>query len=569
MSEIEKAKGETIVALLRRLREAKTRGEKKTAQRVLDGIFKSLGLGSMAEAAELMAADNVFEALESLSPKPDADALIDLALAEGDFFCSLKGDPFADVKCGEGRFVTYSLASEDFRDWLICLARERFEKTPSLMAVKTAVCTLSAVARRQGERRDVCFRITKHGGKIYIDLDDGLVAEVDATGWRLINSPPVRFQRIAGMQPLPTPQSGGSIKQLRRFLNLDENSFILYVTWIIDSLRPGRRSRPILYLAGEQGAAKSTAAEFARRLIDPFVAPLRTLPTEVRDIFVDAHNSRVLAYDNVSKISPTVSDALCQIASGSGFAKRKNFTNAAQTLIEGNRPVILTGIANTITRSDLADRAVILNLSPISPEQRRSESEIWREFENELPQILGALLHCLACGLNQLPHISLGRAPRMIDFARFGVACERGFAADGDFMRAWEASAEEATEAVVEVEPVALAILAFMEGRGSWSGTAASLLTELKNSDRAEARPTRWKEFPRDCGAFGKKLRGDMATLRAKGLVVTFGKASDQKRTRTIEIAWGDARKSPSPLPDARFDGSQKKPSGNIVPLKR
>ena len=29
--------------------------------------------------------------------------------------------------------------------------------------------------------------------------------EIDATGWRIVSHPPVRFRRSAGMQPVPVP----------------------------------------------------------------------------------------------------------------------------------------------------------------------------------------------------------------------------------------------------------------------------------------------------------------------------------------------------------------------------
>ncbi len=48
--------------------------------------------------------------------------------------------------------------------------------------------------------------------------------EIDATGWRVIDKPPVRFRRAAGMQPLPMPVPGGSIETLRSFLNVQSDA---------------------------------------------------------------------------------------------------------------------------------------------------------------------------------------------------------------------------------------------------------------------------------------------------------------------------------------------------------
>ncbi len=51
-------------------------------------------------------------------------------------------------------------------------------------------------------------------------MDTWRAVEIDATGWRVIDNPPVRFRRASGMQPLAYPVPGGSIAALRLFLNV-------------------------------------------------------------------------------------------------------------------------------------------------------------------------------------------------------------------------------------------------------------------------------------------------------------------------------------------------------------
>ena len=145
------------------------------------------------------------------------------------------------------------------------------------------------------------LQLETFGGKIYLDIGDPewQAVEIDASGWRMIQDPPVRFRRTAGMAALPLPERGGSIAQLRSLVNLTDDGFVLYVSCILDALCPGR-PHPVLYLAGEEGSTKSTAAKIARSLIDPNTVPLRNLPTNVRELFVSAHGSYALAFDNVS-----------------------------------------------------------------------------------------------------------------------------------------------------------------------------------------------------------------------------------------------------------------------------
>ena len=206
------------------------------------------------------------------------------------------------------------------------------------------------------------------------------------------------------MLPFPVPERGGSIEALRSFLNLSsQNDFVLVVAWLLAALRPAG-PYPLLTITGEQGSAKT----FLSKL-------LRALPREERELMIAANNGHVLAFDNLSGLSPWLSDALCRLASGGSFAVRRLYTNDEEVLFKAARPTLLNGIEDVIGRSDLADRAIFLNLGPIREEQRRSETELCREFELARPRILGALLDAAAHGLRAAGSIHLTVLPRMAD----------------------------------------------------------------------------------------------------------------------------------------------------------
>ena len=71
-----------------------------------------------------------------------------------------------------------------------------------------------------------------------------------------------------------------------------------------------------------------------------------------------ASNGHVLAFDNVSGLPAWISDTLCRLAAGGGFAVRQLYTDQDEVLFDAARPVILNGIEDIVTRPDLADRAV-------------------------------------------------------------------------------------------------------------------------------------------------------------------------------------------------------------------
>jgi hypothetical protein len=278
------------------------------------------------------------------------------------------------------------------------------------------------------------------------------------------------------MLALPEPRPGGSIEALRPMLNLaDRNDFVLVVAWLLASLRPVG-PYPLLAVSGEQGSAKTVLSKLLRALIDPNIASVRALAREQRELSIAANNGHLLAFDNLSVLPAWLSDALCRLASGGSFALRRLYTDDEEVLFEAARPILLNGIEDVICRADLADRAIFLTLAPIAEEQRRSEAELWREFELARPAILGALLDALAEGLRELPRVRLERLPRMADFALWATACETALWPAGCFARAYEANRKAAVVDAFEADPVAACVREIMAERSTWTGSAADLL---------------------------------------------------------------------------------------------
>jgi hypothetical protein len=118
------------------------------------------------------------------------------------------------------------------------------------------------------------------------------------------------------MEALPIPTRGGSLDELRPFVNVaDEADWKLIVSWVVQALRP-RGPYPVLVLHGEQGSAKSTTARVLRALVDPRTPAVRSMPRSDHDLMIAAQNAWLLALDNISHLPQWLSDALCRLATG-------------------------------------------------------------------------------------------------------------------------------------------------------------------------------------------------------------------------------------------------------------
>ena len=520
------------------LRLAALKKEDRAAFEALRAKLKSAGC-RVAALDEAITEEN--GETSGRGPK-QADILIELATA-AELFHAPDGTGFADLDIN-GHRETWPIRGKGFRRWL---ARRFFEATqgaPSSEALQSALNVIEAKAHFDAPERIVHIRVGGLDGRLYLDLGDATwrAVEIDTTGWRVIENPPVRFRRAAGMQALPIPKRGGSIATLRSFLNVQSDAdFVLVVAWALAVLR-NRGPYPVLGLSGEQGSAKSTASAILRALLDPNTAPLRALPREDRDLFIAASNGHVLAFDNVSGLPAWISDTLCRLATGGGFAVRQLYTDQDEILFDAARPVILNGIEEIVTRPDLADRAVFLTLEPIPEEHRRPEQELWGAFEAERPRILGVLLDAIVEGLKRLPETKLERLPRMADFALWATACETALWSAGTFWSAYCGNRDEAVEGVIDADPIATAVRAVMVTRTEWTGTASDLLGAL--AEAAGERTSKSKNWPDSPRALAGRLRRAATFLRKVGIEIGFDREG-RARTRIIRIATNQNHHTP------------------------
>src|SRR5271165_2125203 len=157
---------------------------------------------------------------DTKQPK-QADILISLATGAADLFHDRDGGCHADITVN-GHRETWPIRSKGFKRWLM---RRFFKQTggaPNAEAMQAALGVLEAKAHYDSPEHSIYLRVGEHEGKVYLDLcnADWQAVEIDHSGWKLVNQPPVRFRRADGMQALPEPSHHGSIDDLRSFLNV-------------------------------------------------------------------------------------------------------------------------------------------------------------------------------------------------------------------------------------------------------------------------------------------------------------------------------------------------------------
>ena len=470
------------------------------------------------------------------SKRTQADEIIKLAhLAGLSLLRDSVGEPQFQITIDTHHEV-WPARSRAVRAWATQLYFRKHNRAPNLTAISTALNALEARARLHGSDVMLENRTAVVEGTVYYDIADRAWRSVRITsdGWGMAAAPPPVFRRYAHQRPQVAPVNGGSLDPLFELINIpDPRERLLLSVYLVASLLPDI-PHPILIVFGPQGSSKTTLSRLIRNLVDPSIAPVQSLPDKPDQLVQALAHNWMPVFDNVSGLARWTSDMLCRAATGEGFTKRALFTDDDDFIFSFRRCPILNGINVAAVQPDLLDRAILIGLERIDPDQRRSESELLAEFESVRPRLLGAMFTTLSRAMHEKPNIIPSTLPRMADFAHWGQAISVALGhSPSDFLVAYEENIRRQNTEVINSHPLALAIITLLGERPTWTGGAAELLRQLdelagplhlKTDDRS------WPSMPNQ---LTRKLNELSATLSDAGVKVD---VSRDRRGSQIEL---------------------------------
>ncbi|WP_425832252.1 ATP-binding protein [Streptomyces fractus] len=416
-------------------------------------------------------------------------------------------------------------------------------------ALKEALDLIEALAMKQ-DVQQVHIRVAPgYDGATWLDLgrNDGKSVRIHPTGWDIQTPDPAevcwRRTQLTGELPLPAKDTDGKgidlLLRLCNFANAETES--LAIAWLIGCLGPSVPV-PAPFLTGPQGAGKSTGGRMLVRIIEGMSSDLRRAPKDEENLTAAVAAGWVTALDNLSYLSPDLSDAMCCIVTGAETVKRALYTDGDVVRARYRRPLLMTGIDVGVIRPDLAERLLPLRLE--RPKVRRTEAELWAEFEEILPVVLGSLLD-----LTVKVRAAQAEIPtdlRMADFAHLCAQLDdaTGFGALGAYRR----SLDDLNDDVIEGDLLAQTVLqhaaSIAPGTDQRMASAEWLhaLTRLYSGEDCRPLPKGW---PTTGKVLSDRLKRLQPTLAARGVFIDWGRTSS---ARYIEMsrppAWPSAEQA-------------------------
>lgn len=452
--------------------------------------------------------------------------------------------PFAVIK-EHGNPIAYPLHGKKIKKWL----RQRARKLGFLLKkddISDVIENLDALAAVNENHMDVYLRVAPcEQNGIEIDLataDNKRIRLKDGKATLISSGSTVLFNRSEMMQPMPIPTEAGDWNALFPYLNMDEKYKLLLIGWMTYVLThyKGQSAYPLLVIKGEQGSGKSLLCKhILRPLVDNNSCGLQMFPSDTKDLVISSQNQHVLIYDNIRFLSKKWSDTLCIAATSGSMATRKLYTDAEESVMHVHAPIVLNGIHNFIVEPDLASRCLTIQLDRITPNNRKDESRLIKEIENDAPAIFRGLLDLSVKLLEVESSVQSANLSRLTDFCRWLAAMEKVLElATCQLQMAYQDNLSEAMLDTIQDNPLAAALLSFAEHLpgGTWKGTSTQLLQHLAGATCPDLSFSS-NGLPKNAIALSKQLKSIEKLLDSQGVSIDFGRNKDRYITINFDGA--------------------------------
>lgn len=400
------------------------------------------------------------------------------------------------------------------------------------------------------ERKELSLRVAgKDNNTIYYDLTNQKweIVKITSGGWEILknNTIPLfkRYETNIKPQvyPIKDQKNEEYFKKFLKMFNLRTEKDLLLLSVYVISLFIPEIPKVILVISGNGGGAKTTTFSLIKNIVDPSSLDTLSFSPNKNDLIQSLEHHYVIYYDNVSYISPQVSDILCRAVTGSGNSKRELYTTDEDFIYQFKRCIGINGINIVTTRPDLADRSLMLKVERIPEKKRRKEEIIKEEFKRLSPFVLGYIFEMLVKVLKykeeHKDEAILLNFPRMADFAEWCEISSRCMGnPDNAFINAYQENIDNQNDEIIESNPVAETVITFMENKDKWVGTPTELYRLFCDIiDQVNYNIKRTNYWPKTPTILTRRLNEITPHLLMRGIEIVTGEKNN-KGNRVIRV---------------------------------
>jgi len=324
-------------------------------------------------------------------------------------------------------------------------------------------------------------------GAIYLSNGDGHAVKITAECVQLADNgtDSVLFPAGRTLAPWQLTEPVDAFESCRLFRDVHcsaAHGMDLLRIWLY-SLPNNPRSKPPLCLPGVIGSGKTrTVKGFAELLGIPFIAH-KVEERNENDFWPACDAGGVFTLDNVDTRCRWLADALANAATDGCSQRRKLYTNSETVILRARAWIAVTTTNPTFAAdSGLADRLLVVRMERRDDEDT-GDAELGAEILEARNAGLSHIVQTLRVALADKAPVPGSLNRRHPDFAEFAVKIGRALGRESETMAALKIAEQDKSTFCLENDPVGVALIAFLDRSGRFTGTAAELCTKLIEVD--------------------------------------------------------------------------------------
>lgn len=401
---------------------------------------------------------------------------------------------------------------------------------------------------------------------VLYDIGDNKKAvEITAGGVSLVEKPKRTFRSNINDKPqklpnLKTPATD-VIPLMGKYINLPDEYDLLLFCVIVACALMGNTSfqHCILVLIGVMASGKTTSSKYLSNIVSPCLEVLLDLPDKESDLKVILSNRMLVVFDNLSGIKAKVADTFCRCVTGAYASKRKLYYDSSEVIMPMNSIICLNGLELLTNRTDMLDRACLIEFKHIDNSEGLSSHDLDVSFQKDLPKILGGFFNAISLALADKNNYETEDVIRLHDFQRYGekIAVALGYSAEM-FDEALVMSNKRITNNIVETNILIQLICSLMTYRKVLEKVpTGELHKKLLELAEVGTIPITSTNFPDDTTKLGLALLKYESQLKDFGITFVREREAHQRGYSF----YNDGSVVPNALPQVNENSSKKKTS--------
>ena len=437
---------------------------------------------------------------------------------------------FAKIQNNE-HIETIDLTTTKAKRWLLFNYKQATNQICAADSYKNALDAIKSDALFNGTTRETIFlRIAQTDDAIYYDLCSPKweLIKITKSGVTTIpydeNTPTFIRKQAMVEQVKPKFEGRNALEELVNLLRVEEDDKIVFQVHLA-CLFYEKFETPLAVILGEHGSSKTTFTKTMKRIVDPSVSNIGSLPTRKEDLPQIFQNNYSSVFDNVSGLKQATSDAICRAITGDQSSKRQLYTDNDDFIYQYERKISLNGISPRIDSADLIDRTIFYEIPHIPDNERLTKEEFNRKIDELMPHILGQIFTTLSKTLENYDKIGKNIRPfsRMGEFEKYGETISRILGhKENEFLDRYKEKWLLGSISAIDAFPIIGLIQTMMENTKVFVDTVSNLHKKLKADAKDLDIETKGKEsgFPTKPNLLSRQLKQLTPTFSRLGLMI-------------------------------------------------